>query len=130
MANFIGRPEINKFTVRLLENCLTIDNYVKIPFKNSADFSLEEDRDYILAIRSEYIRVVQDSTRIKAIITNVEYLGGETILYLDFNSNIITAKVYDVGDYKKGDEINIMFDLNRINIFDKDTKENIRRIIK
>lgn len=130
VANFIGRPEINKFTVRLLENYLTIDNYVKIPFKNSADFSLEEDRDYILAIRSEYIKVVQDSTGIKATITNVEYLGGETILYLDFNSNIITAKVYDVGDYKKGDEINIMFDLNRINIFDKDTKENIRRIIK
>lgn len=127
VASFIGKPQINLFEAVIKSGKLELGSCMYFDIGSELEF-LEENKKYIFGIRSEHtINNCLEKNSIKAKIEKVEYLGAEVILHLNYNGCLFTTKNYEVKEYKLGDLINISFDFSKINIFDINTKEKVRR---
>lgn len=124
VAQFIGRPSINLFKCMAIESGILLEETIELPVKVA---DLEIDKDYILGIRSEHIEVCLEEEHLEATLQKVEYLGSETILYLQYKNCSFIAKSYNETLYKIGDLIKIRFNLTKAHYFDGETRENIRR---
>ena len=52
-------------------------------------------------------------------------IGAEVFLYFDIDGNAVTARVEPDTPARVGDTIKVCFDINKINVFDKESKEAI-----
>ena len=127
VASFIGKPQMNTFEVEIKNNKLVINDLIEINIKQEY-LSLEQNKKYILGIRPENILNKICDSSIKCTIEKIEYLGSETILYLEHKYHKFTTKIYELTDYNIGEQIYISFDLEKAIIFDIDTKQNIGRL--
>jgi multiple sugar transport system ATP-binding protein len=66
-----------------------------------------------------------DSELIDAFVEVTERLGSETFPYLLINGVSFTARVSPKSKTVANDNIKLMFDMNRIHLFDKDTERTI-----
>ena len=107
-----------------IESGILLEETIELPVKVA---DLEIDKDYILGIRSEHIEVCLEEEHLEATLQKVEYLGSETILYLQYKNCSFIAKSYSDTLYKIGDLIKIRFNLTKAHYFDGETRENIRR---
>ena len=55
----------------------------------------------------------------------VEPMGSEVLLYLNTGKNTLVARVEPQNEAKVNQEIEILFNLEKIHLFDKDTQERI-----
>lgn len=126
VATFIGRPQINLFNIDVDEDSIYLEESIK--FNKPKEFNTLNKGKYIIGLRSEDTIKVENSNEdfIEAIVEKIEYLGSETIYYLVNNEMRFTLKDYGVKNTKIGDKINISFNFNKVNIFDRLTKESIR----
>ena len=125
VAQFIGRPSISLFTCKGTKRGILLEEKIEIITKKQV---LEEDRNYLLGLRSEHIQIVTEGeVHLEAVLQKVDYLGGESLLYLQYKNCSFTAKAYGDVAYKKGDTVKIRLDLEKAHYFDQETKENIRR---
>ena len=126
VATFVGKNRMNTFKIHKDSNYIYIDNE-KIALANSLSH-IEENTEYLLGIRPKNIHISNNDNdyKINSTINKVEYIGGESILHITYKDNMFTIK--DTGDvkYKKGDIIELVFDLDKVNIFDINTKYNIK----
>ena len=140
VAGFIGSPQMNFFTVKLVKEGNDVaavfgDNKIIIPPSKLAKFA---DEDYIgkevyMGVRPEnihdeegFINASPDS-KIKVSVEIVELMGSETYLYLKTSGkegNII-ARVDPRSTARSGNTIEVAFDVNRLHFFDKDTEATI-----
>ena len=51
-------------------------------------------------------------------------MGAETYLYLNCESNALTARVEPTSTAKTGDKITIDLDMNTMQLFDNETEQN------
>lgn len=125
VATFLGKPKMNLFNMKIKDNRLILENTIDIGYFNQFDISNKDE--YIIGFRAEDILISgEHDSSIKAKIKKIEYLGSETILYLDYKGIEFTTKTYKIKDFKLEEEINISFNLENANIFNKYTKRNIR----
>ncbi len=55
----------------------------------------------------------------------VEPMGSEVLLYLNTGKNTLVARVEPQSEAKVNQDIEILFNLEKIRLFDKDTQERI-----
>ncbi len=148
VAGFIGTPQMNffdgtmvkqgdKVTFRL--DCgtdITMD-YIqadKIPLKY-----MDGDKKIVFGIRPDGVRLgkAEDDSLwagAKAIVSVVEVLGGETLVYANLNVNTpdeaegqIIIKADPDCVVHRGDVVDISISKKKFHVFDKETEKSIRR---
>ena len=152
VAGFIGTPQMNFFdgtvkkngdAVRFSLDCGTdIDmSYIqadKIPVKY-----MDGEHKIVFGIRPDDIRVKKDTNYddgswapAKAVVSVVEVLGGETLIYANLNLNTPDAELGAIiikADpdtmVRRGDVIDIEISRRKFHAFDKETERSIRRRI-
>ena len=147
VAGFIGTPQMNFFNGKL-----TVDgDVVNVSFDNSsvsldASKSLFDkvDRRYldgkkvVLGLRAEHISVDSEKYpyKTKCIVSNVEELGTESLVYADFNvrsddlnvtdgENKVIIKAPAGAEYESGQIIDVSLDLSQLRAFDAETENTI-----
>ncbi len=152
VAGFIGTPQMNFFEgtvkktgedVRFALNCGTsIDmKYIqadKIPVKY-----MNGEHKIVFGIRPDDVRVYNSTNYddgswapAKAVVSVVEVLGGETLIYANLNldtpdaeEGAIIIKADPDTVVRRGDVINIEISRRKFHVFDKETEKSIRRRI-
>ena len=152
VAGFIGTPQMNFFDgtvtktgedVKFTLDCgTTVDmKYIqadKIPVKY-----MDGAHKIVFGIRPDDVRVYNKNNYndgswapAKAVVSVVEVLGGETLIYANLNldtpdaqSGAIIIKANPDTEVRRGDVIDIEISLRKFHVFDKDTEKSIRRRI-
>ena len=152
VAGFIGTPQMNFFEGTVIKsgedvtfrlNCGTsIDmKYIqadKVPVKY-----MDGKHEIVFGIRPDDVRVYKDTNyddgswaRSKAVVSVVEVLGGETLIYANLNldtldaaEGAITIKADPDTVVRRGDVIDIEISRRKFHVFDKATEKSIRRRI-
>ena len=145
VAGFIGTPQMNFITARLVEEAGELyitfgSNKIKVPAEKANNPALKEyiGQEVIVGIRPEclhddpaHIASTPDGV-INATVEVTELMGAEIYLYLSFdgmedatNGKNIIARVSARSTSRAGDEIQIAFETSRMHIFDKDTERCI-----
>ncbi len=145
VAGFIGTPQMNFITARLIEEGSDLfvtfgNNKLKVPAEKANNPALKEyiGQEVVIGIRPEclhddpvHVDSMPDST-IDATVEVTELMGAEIYLYLSFdgiedatNGKNIIARVSARSASRAGDSIKIAFEATRMHIFDKDTERCI-----
>ena len=152
VAGFIGTPQMNFFDgtvtktgedVKFTLDCgTTVDmKYIqadKIPVKY-----MDGAHKIVFGIRPDDVRVYNKNNYndgswapAKAVVSVVEVLGGETLIYANLNldtpdaqSGAIIIKANPDTEVRRGDVIDIEISRRKFHVFDKDTEKSIRRRI-
>ena len=124
VAKFLGRPEINLFDIEVEEEFIVLEKLLKIKKENIFN-NLKFGEEYILGIRPENIELDENGFEVR--VDKIQYLGGELILELNYKNIIFNMKTYSKYDFKEDTNIKVNFNFNNVNIFNKKTKENIKR---
>ena len=152
VAGFIGTPQMNFFDGTVIKNgdnvrfsldCGTnVDmKYIqadKIPVKY-----MDGEHKIVFGIRPDDIRVYDKNNYndgswapAKAVVSVVEVLGGETLIYANLNldtpdaqSGAIIIKANPDTEVRRGDVIDIEISLRKFHAFDKTTEKSIRKRI-
>ncbi len=145
VAGFIGTPQMNFFEVTMKKDgdgvtvklsngdCLTLPCDVVSEFDNSY---VDGGKPAILGIRPEHIDIAREGDGIKFIVTNVERLGNETIVYgklgdqlgeftVKDEGNGIVVKLIDEDDVSIGDVVVAKPRLSKLHFFDAETEVNL-----
>jgi len=136
VAGFIGTPPMNFITCTIIEeNGKYYVNEGKFRLKIPA--GLQEyvkeyvDKKVIFGIRAEdisdrlYTSIVDPETTIPAKVEVVEPLGNETYLHLTAGSHIVVVRSFSETQLKIGQEIEIVFNMENMHLFEIDTEKAI-----
>ncbi len=91
-----------------------------------------DGKSVIFGIRPENIHdpefapqgIVGERVNVKVDVT--ELMGNETLLYLVSDKNTFIARVDPRSKKRIGDEMQVIFDMDKIHIFDATTEEAVR----
>lgn len=136
VAAFIGSPQMNFFEGVISKNgneafVSLADTKLKLPADVVARFREDfTEKNAILGLRPEnifYDFIGDDYRGLKVRAKKVEQLGSDTYVYFDtpFSNEESVARFNPPRDIRPGDLIGIKFDMARVNIFDKESSENI-----
>ena len=130
VAGFIGSPSMNFFEVEHDRNAGTL---VHEDFEYQLDAetrdSIEGARDRLtLGIRPEDIRVAggDDENVLTVEVDVVEPLGDESFVYFTVGGQTYTASIDGEEYVREGSQIDVVFPLNRIHVFDAETGKAIK----
>lgn len=149
VAGFIGTPQMNFFEVTMKKDgdgvtvklsngdCLTLPCEVVSEFDSSY---VDGGKPAILGIRPEHIDIAREGDGIKFIVTNVERLGNETIVYgklgdqlgeftVKDEGNGIVVKLIDEDDISIGDVVVAKPRLSKLHFFDAETEVNLLTVV-
>ena len=152
VASFIGTPQMNFFDCLMNKenNIVTISlselqkikldyNLInKVPIKY-----MENNIKVVFGIRPDDIRIKSDIYKtdnmwypLKAIVSQIEILGNEIIVYGTLNlinpddqNSTIIFKATPEKTYQRNDIIDIEISLQKFHLFDKETEKSIRKKI-
>ena len=142
VAGFIGTPQMNFFDVKLKREGdlvrVTFMNgdSVTIPYENVSKIHpsyLDGETVVSFGIRPEHIMLEKEGDGLKFIVTNVEHLGNETIVYgklgdhlgeftMKDEGNSIIVKVIDRDDIAVDDVVYAMPNPAKVHFFDAKTE--------
>ncbi|MBQ7064015.1 MAG: sn-glycerol-3-phosphate ABC transporter ATP-binding protein UgpC [Firmicutes bacterium] len=142
VAGFIGTPQMNFFDVTLNRDgdrvYVTFSNgdTVTVPYEHVSKIHssyLNGDKVVTFGIRPEHISLQKEGEGLKFIVTNVERLGNETIVYgklgdhlgeftMKDEGNNIIVKVIDRDDIEVGDVVYATPNPNKVHFFDAETE--------
>ena len=152
VAGFIGTPQMNFFdsTIEKVNDNIYFNldcgTRVEVPYKIADKIPLkymDNKAKVVLGLRPDAIRVRSDKfiddglwAPAKAVVSVVEVLGGETIVYANLNLDTpdatlgaVTLKADPDVFLKRGDIIDIEISKRKFHVFDKETERSIRRRI-
>lgn len=128
VAGFIGTPQMNFFNGNLIYNDTTStvefnNNSIKV---DSSKLTVNENKEIIVGIRSEDVRLANEGKGIPAYVVMIETLGSECLVYLKLEDNTeFIMKVQGRCAFHNGDTINVEFDNDKLHLFDKDSEYTI-----
>lgn len=136
VAGFIGSPQMNFIEVEIVHKnemfCLRAKG-LEVPIVNNLKdkvSKLSDKRSYILGIRPEHIYATGSVQTDKVVTTKgkvyfVELLRSDTVIHLEKELGLLVVKT--PGDLKieEGKELEVLIDLSRIHLFEKDTRKAI-----
>ncbi len=131
VAGFIGSPQMNFINCTLEENEKVFARYfdVKIDLPEKS-FEVIRSKGYvgkevILGIRPENVIINGKGINMEANVEVMELLGSETFLYLNLFNKPIIARVQPDINVNIGNKVNILFDKEKVSLFDKETEKSI-----
>ncbi len=135
VAGFIGSPSMNFLNAEIIkkEKSLLVvgESFsLKIPEKFEAKLSNHISKKIIFGIRPEDIfdkmfSMLAKDNIASASVDLIERLGSETYLYLLIGKQKLTAKVGAENNTKIGQNIDIVFNMDKMHIFDPETGKNL-----
>lgn len=145
VAGFLGSPSMNFFrcTVKAEENnrtALFLDDAktVKKVYLDGTRGKQIADRyngrHVILGIRPEDIYelaeakklgIENESVDVDEPVVNREMLGAEVILYFDEQGKTLAVRLSPENQTQVGEKVSLYFDMEKANVFDPETEENI-----
>ena len=152
VAGFIGTPQMNFFDGTVLKTgenvTFSLDCGTKIDMKYiQADKIpvkyMDGQHRIVFGIRPDDIRVYSSTNYndgswapAKAVVSVVEVLGGETLVYANLNledpdatGSMIIVKTDPDTEVRRGDIIDIEISRRKFHVFDKETEQSIRKRI-
>ncbi|KXK11986.1 MAG: putative ABC transporter ATP-binding protein [Chloroflexi bacterium OLB14] len=137
VAGFIGSPAMNFFPAKLTVSegkvSVNVDSFkVQIPEALSNPYKNLDGKNVVFGIRPENIHdpefapvnIAGEKVSVKVDVT--ELMGNETFLYLVNGKNTFIARVDPRSKKRVGDEMQVIFDMDKFHIFDADTEKAIR----
>ena len=138
VGGFIGSPQMNFIDAKLVKRSdgtfLEFNGEdVKLPEGKASRPELQNyiGKEVVLGIRPEdihddeaYVSSCPDDV-VKANVDVTEMMGAETYLYLTIAGKPFVARVNQRSTAKLGDSIDVVFDTNKIHLFDKETELTI-----
>ncbi|MBL8091032.1 MAG: sn-glycerol-3-phosphate ABC transporter ATP-binding protein UgpC [Anaerolineales bacterium] len=137
VAGFIGSPAMNFFSATLNVSdgkvLVETDSFkVQIPEALSAPYKNLGGKNIIFGIRPENIHdpefappnIHGEKVSVKVDVT--ELMGNETFLYLMSGKNTFIARVDPRSKKRVGDDMQVIFDMDKFHIFDASTEEAVR----
>ncbi len=146
VAGFIGTPQMNFFNVNLKRQ----KDLINIAFEDSQTMSVENkyfvkcdvnyfggDKTITLGIRPDHIVISEKKTKatLDVVVSSIEKLGNETLLYCDLGNNVLTDEsiskspiIIKVGanvKYEIGDKLHALFKNEFLQLFDNDNEQSI-----
>nr|WP_295883009.1 ABC transporter ATP-binding protein [uncultured Anaerococcus sp.] len=135
VAGFMGSPAMNFIPATLTEEGLkTSEQIIKLndTILTQLAFKGYMNKEIIFGIRPENIvlardldpendRYVQFSTKVRL----AEMLGSETLIHFMVDNKNIIAKVNTLDEFSRNQDLNLAFDLDFANFFDKDSTDRI-----
>ena len=133
VAGFIGNPAMNFIKVVIKKEAagsyMIGESFkVFIPQGKASQIEQYHDKEVIFGIRPEDIRdeaIMVDTfvqARFEATVEVVELLGSEIILYMSLGGVPLMAKVPARNNYKIGSIVTMVFDMNKMHLFDSVTE--------
>jgi multiple sugar transport system ATP-binding protein len=142
VAGFIGTPQMNFFDATLKRQ----GSEVQVDFPNGGRITLPYEKvskiharyldgktPVIFGIRPEHLELRREGGGLQFVVTNVERLGNETIVYgklgdktgeftMKDEGNQITVKVIDRDDIEVGDVVYAVPNPEKVHFFDAETE--------
>ncbi len=142
VAGFIGTPQMNFFNVKLKREHDSVNvlfangDRVTVPYENVSKIHnhyLNGDVDVTFGIRPEHILINKEGRGLKFIVTNVERLGSDSIIYgklgdhlgeftMKDEGNMIVVKVNDSRNIEVGNVVYAEPDPEKVHFFDAETE--------
>jgi multiple sugar transport system ATP-binding protein len=137
VAGFIGSPAMNFFTAKLdrSDGSLFIDGgsfAMKIPEDRNKAYEPYVGKQVIFGIRPEDIFNPEFAPPgiipqpVEAQVDVTELMGNEIFLYLKSGENSFVARVDPRTRVQIGDPMQVVFNMDNVHAFDKDTEQAIR----
>lgn len=137
VAGFIGSPAMNFFPAKLSVGGgkVTVDMgdfQVKIPDALAGPYKDMDGRSIVFGIRPENIHDPEfappniHGEKVAAKVDVTELMGNETFLYLVSGRNTYVGRVDPRSKMRVGDDMQVIFDMDKFHIFDASTEEAIR----
>jgi multiple sugar transport system ATP-binding protein len=137
VAGFIGSPAMNFFPAKLAvsDGRVTVDAeyfQVQIPDALAGSYRNHNGKRVVFGIRPENIHDPDfappniHGERVAAKVDVTELMGNETLLYLVSGKNTYIARVDPRSHMRVGDDMQVIFDMDKFHIFDGETEEAIR----
>lgn len=137
IASFIGSPPMNFMDVQVIRRaghlCLDEGKFVlELLPAMEAPIRPYVGKTLTLGVRPEDIydkvyagNIATEGRTAISTVEVVEPMGSEVLLYLNTGKNTLVARVEPQSEAKVNQEIEILFNLEKIRLFDKDTQERI-----
>ncbi|AQR78991.1 sn-glycerol-3-phosphate ABC transporter ATP-binding protein UgpC [Paenibacillus larvae] len=132
VAGFMGSPAMNFIDARIEGNKLTIEGTEFILADPMAKaLAAYQNKPVILGIRPEHIygedfsQHVSKDNKIRAIISVIENLGGENLVYFKIGNRMITARLHPEASVSVGENKPFVFDSSKLHFFDPETEARI-----
>ncbi len=136
VAGFIGSPPMNFVNAKIIrgEGGLWVQASgfkVKVPSQYEDALADYINKEVIFGIRPENIYdkmfayAPKEENTITAMVDVVEPLGSETILHVKAGEDMLTAKVDPKTKAIEGQKIDLVFDMDAMHIFDKETEKAV-----
>ena len=137
VAGFIGSPAMNFFpaTLKSGDGNLVVDGgsfNVEVPADRAEPYRSHVDKEVIFGIRPEDIHNPQFTPpeitpqHVECTVDVTELMGNEIFAYLKSGDNVFVARVDPRSKYNVGDQIEVVFNMDNMHIFDKETEERIK----
>jgi multiple sugar transport system ATP-binding protein len=137
VAGFIGSPAMNFFPATLRKDGadLIVDGdtfKVKVPSHRTAPYMGHVDKPIIFGIRPENIHNPEfappdiSTQPVECIIDVTELMGNEIFVYMKTGENSFVARVDPRTRYHVNDKVTVVFNMNNMHIFDRETEKAIR----
>jgi multiple sugar transport system ATP-binding protein len=130
VAGFIGSPPMNLIDGSVKEENGRLYFITKnINYKIPSEFSKVKElngKEIVLGIRPEDIELSKNESdnSIKATIEIIELTGREFEIHLKVEEERIIALIRNIENFKINDEVNLIFDEEKLHFFNKETGEN------
>jgi multiple sugar transport system ATP-binding protein len=137
VAGFIGSPAMNFFPAKLVKSNgnLYVDGgtfQVQVPEKRVGAYMSHEGKPVIFGIRPEDIHnpdfappgIIAQPVPAKVDVT--ELMGNEINVYLKTGNNNFVARVDPRSRYAIDNDVQMVFNMDNIHVFDKDTEQAVR----
>lgn len=136
VAGFIGSPAMNFLNAVIIAEhggiwVKTSGFKVKVVKEHEPILEKWIDKEVVFGIRPENIFdklfaiAPQPENTVTGMVDVVEPLGSETLLHVTCGEDTIVARVDPRTKAKEGERIDLVFDMNMIHVFDKETQKAI-----
>jgi multiple sugar transport system ATP-binding protein len=133
VAGFIGSPAMNFFEAKLAKSngSLVADAgsfKVDVPKSRVKAFEAYLGKPVTMGIRPEDIHNSKFTppdivpAKVDAKVDIVELMGNEIVTYLKVGKNDFVARVDPRSEYKLGDNVQVVFNVDNMHLFDKETE--------
>jgi multiple sugar transport system ATP-binding protein len=137
VAGFIGSPSMNFFNARVLKEgekfIIDADSFkVETPTDWADVLTPYVGKEIIFGIRPEdiynpaYVAAGINGQVVLAQVDVTELMGNEIFVYFNSGAHNFIARVDPRSKYRIGEDVQVVFNMDNIHIFDKDTEVAVR----
>jgi multiple sugar transport system ATP-binding protein len=130
VAGFIGSPPMNFLRAEVVEEngrlLLVGEGFtIEVPRELEPHLADYIGQEVEIGVRPEHVKLAPQGHGFKAVVYVTEPLGSETIINVKLGTTLLKVRVPGEHALPPGSEVNIVFDLSKIHVFNPKTGEAI-----